>query len=83
MVIKELCYGEQLREFDLEYDEEQIPNSQEEQAGMSFVNSLKTVNIQEIENDFTTKFEEILKNPDKVIEVETETKGSAMDMFAI
>ena len=83
LVIKELCYGEQLREFDLEYDEEQIPNSEEEQAGMSFVSSLKTVNPQEIENDFTTKFEEILKNPDKVIEVETEAKGSAMAMFAI
>ena len=64
-------------------DEEQIPNSEEEQAGMNFVNSLKTVNPQEIENDFTTKFEEILKNPDKIIEVETEAKGSAMAMFAI
>ena len=83
LVLKEICYGEQLREFDLEYDEEQIPNSQEEQAGMSFVNNLDQINPQEIENDFTTKFEEILKNPDKVIEVETETKGSAMDMFAI
>jgi non-homologous end joining protein Ku len=83
LVVKELCYGEQLREFDLEFDEEQIPNSEEEQAGMSFINSLKTVNPQEIENDFTTKFEEILKNPDKIIEVETQTKGSAMAMFAI
>jgi non-homologous end joining protein Ku len=84
LVIKEICYGEQLRVFDLEFPEDQIPNETEEQAGMAFINNLPSVKPQDIVNDFTVKFEEILKNPDQVIELETPvSKGSVMDMFAI
>ena len=84
LVIKEICYGEQLRVFDLEFPQDQIPNETEEQAGMAFINNLPSVKPQDIVNDFKVKFEEILKNPDQVIELETPvSKGSVMDMFAI
>jgi len=85
MIIKETCYGEQLKEFTETYEEDQIPNELEEQAGMSFVRKLDEIDPSTIANDFSLKFDEILKNPDQIsIEVEEkETKGSAMDMFAM
>lgn len=82
IILKELAYGEQLRQFDLEYDEEQIPTESEEEQGMNFINSLKSINPHEIQNDFTIKFEEILKG--ETVEIAEPTQqGSSMDMFKI
>lgn len=82
IVLKEIAYGEQLREFDLKFDEDQIPTSEEEQQGIAFVNSLKAVNPNEVENDFTKKFEEILKGEPMEITTTVKESGSAMGMFA-
>jgi non-homologous end joining protein Ku len=80
IVIKEIAYGEQLRVFDIEFEKDQIPTSEEEQQGISFINSLKEIDPHAVENDFTKKFEEILKG--EPITVSTEQKsGSSMDFF--
>ena len=81
IIIKEIAYGEQLRKFDIEFDKDQIPTSEEEQSGISFINSLKEVNPLEVVNDFTTKFEEILKGEPMTVNAETKQTGSAMSFF--
>ena len=84
MIIKETCYGEQLKEFTETYEEDQIPNELEEQAGISFVTKIDEIDPSTIQNNFTLKFEEILKNPSEIpIAVEEKSKGSVMDMFAV
>lgn len=84
MIIKETCYGEQLKEFTETYEKDQIPNELEEKAGISFVNKIDEIDPSTIQNNFTLKFEEILKNPSEIpIPEVKESKGSVMDMFAI
>ena len=56
----------------------------EEKAGISFVNKIDEIDPSTIQNNFTLKFEEILKNPSEIpIPEVKESKGSVMDMFAI
>jgi len=43
IILKELAYGDQLRVFDQKFDEDQIPTSEEEQQGISFIDSLKEI----------------------------------------
>lgn len=83
IVLKELAYGDQLRKFDLEFDQDQIPTSEQEQQGIAFINSLKEVNPKEIVNDFAVKFEEILKGEPMTVSSEPQKEGSAMDMFKV
>ena len=83
ILLKEIAYGEQLREFDLKFDDDQIPTSEEEQSGIAFINSLKEINPLEIVNDFTKKFEEILKGEPIIVGNEIKKQGSSMAMFKV
>lgn len=77
IIIKQIAYHDELREFDEKFTTEL--KKEEIEMGDNFLNSLKEIDPKSIENDYVAKLEEYLKG--EPMEIEVKETESNMDFF--